>query len=581
MRWLQRAEIAGPKDTGMILMSERPRFARLGRRCAPTPLPGTGDTPCDLVPPHRTATTTAGGTKLSEAGPSVVLMMHTDWVDDLDAPAAMTALEQVHHARLEAEAQEFRLAAHWADLHNGDAADGTRRPLPGMERSKQVGGHGTPPVREFAAAELAAVLGVSPVSGQCLVRDALDVRHRHPRLWAAVMAGEARVWQARQIAQACHRAALTLDQTLAVDAETTPLLGTLPWSRFSTVLEGRIVAADPQRADARRLAAEADRFVATGTCNQFGLKTLIAKATAGDVIWLDAMCDRIAAMLAVLGDEDTLQVRRSKALGLLGHPVKVLALFAEYDDAVRDGRVEPVDAPEDDERPTPEPSGAPAPAEPSGDPALFVKLDLDRLDWRNLLPRITLYVHLSEENLTRDATGVARIEGLGPITVEQLREFLRDSRQPITVKPVIDLADRRPADGYETPPATAEALHLRTPADAFPYAGNLTLDKDKDHVRPYRPPDSGGPPGQTNLDNLAPMIRFHHRIKTHGRWQVRQPEANVYLWRTPHGRYFRVDAAGTHRLPQRTGELAWLAAARGDQPESPLEAALGRLVDAA
>lgn len=499
-------------------------------------------------------------------------MMHTDWVDDLDAPAAVTALEQVHHARLEAEAQEFRLAAHWADLHNGDAVDGTRRPLPGMERSKQVGGHGTPPVREFAAAELAVMLGVSPVSGQCLIRDALDVRHRHPRLWAAVMAGEARVWQARQIAQACHRADLTLDQTLAVDAETAPLLGSLPWRRFSTVLEGRIVAADPQKADDRRRAAEAERFVATGKCNQFGLKTLIAKATAGDVIWLEAMCDRIAAMLAMLGDDDTLQVRRSKALGLLGHPVKVLALFAEYDDAVRDGRVDPVDSPEDDEQPTPE---------PKGDPTAFVKLDLARLDWRKLLPRVTLYVHLSEENLTRDANGVARIEGLGPITVEQLREFLRDSRQPITVKPVIDLADRRPADGYETPPATAEALHLRTPADVFPFGVNLTLDKDKDHVRPYRPPEDGGPPGQTNLDNLAPMIRFHHRIKTHGQWQLRQPEANVHLWRTPHGRYFRVDATGTHRLTQRVGELAWLTASRADEQESPLESALGRLVDAA
>lgn len=195
-------------------------------------------------------------------------MMHTGWVDDLDAPAAVAALEQVHRAKLEAEAQELRLAAHWADLHNGDAVDGSRRTLPGMERSKQVGAHGTPRVREFAAAELAVMLGVSPISGQCLIRDALDVRHRHPRLWAAVMAGEARVWQARQIAQECHRAGLTLDQTLAVDAETTPLLGSLPWSRFSTVLEGRIVAVDPQKAEDRRLAAEAERFVATGKSNQ-------------------------------------------------------------------------------------------------------------------------------------------------------------------------------------------------------------------------------------------------------------------------------------------------------------------------
>lgn len=512
------------------------------------------------------------------AGSTVTSMVDTDWVEDLDASAAVAALERVHDARLEAEAAEFRLAAHWAVLHNGDAVDGGRRLLPGMERSKPVGGDGTPPVREFAAAELAATLGMSPAAGRCLIRDALDVRHRHPRLWTAVMAGQARVWQARQVAQACHRAGLTLDQAHRVDAETTPLLASLPWTRFTSVLEGRIVAVDPVAADARRRAAEAARFVATGKSNEYGLKTLIAKASAGDVVWLDAMCDRIAAMLAALGDDDPRQVRRSKALGLLGHPVKVLALFADYDAAVRDGRVDPVDTPTTDPHEPDDTGKTPAPA---GDPTPFVKLDLDRLDWRRLLPNITLYVHMSEENLTRDAHGVARIEGLGPVTLEQVREFLRDSRQPITVKRVIDLADNHPADAYETPPATAEALHLRTPADVFPYGVNLGRGMDRDHVEPYRPPDDGGPPGQTHLDNLAPMIRFHHRIKTHGRWQLRQPESNVYLWRSPHGRYFRVDATGTHRLSPRAGELAWHAATRGDPKASPLEAALARLLDAA
>jgi len=504
-------------------------------------------------------------------------MMQTTWIDDLDTPAAVAAVEQVHRARLEAEAQELRLAAHWADLHNGDAVDGGRRALPGMERSRQLGAHGTPPVREFAAAELAVMLGVSSVSGQCLIRDALDVRHRHPRLWAAVMTGEARVWQARQIAQECHRAGLTLDQSLAVDAETTHLLASLPWGRFFTVLEGRIVAADPQKADDRRRAAEAQRFVATGTCNQFGLKTLIAKATAGDVVWLDAMCDRIAAMLAALGDEETLQVRRSKALGLLGHPVKVLALFAEYDEAVRTGRVDPIDSPGDAHEPPSDAEDAATPpgAGPVGDPTPFVKLDLDRLDWRRLLPKVTLYVHLAEENLAREASGVARIEGLGPVTVEQVREFLRDSRQPVTVKPVIDLADQRPADAYEKSPSMAEALHLRTPADIFPFSTNLSRRKDADHVRPYHPPSSGGPPGQTNLDNLAPMTRFHHRLKTHGRWQLRQPEPSVYLWRSPQGRCFLVDAHGTHRLPEHAGEITWRAAAPPRERCAPAPLLLG------
>ena len=31
------------------------------------------------------------------------------------------------------------------------------------------------------------------------------------------------------------------------------------------------------------------------------------------------------------------------------------------------------------------------------------------------------------------------------------------------------------------------------------------------------------------------MVTFHHRIKTHGHWQVQQPFPGVYLWRDPHG----------------------------------------------
>jgi hypothetical protein len=42
-----------------------------------------------------------------------------------------------------------------------------------------------------------------------------------------------------------------------------------------------------------------------------------------------------------------------------------------------------------------------------------------------------------------------------------------------------------------------------------------------DHTEAYRSPARGGPPGQTGIHGLGPLIRFVHRVKTHGRWQVR------------------------------------------------------------
>ena len=45
------------------------------------------------------------------------------------------------------------------------------------------------------------------------------------------------------------------------------------------------------------------------------------------------------------------------------------------------------------------------------------------------------------------------------------------------------------------------------------------------------------------------MVGLHHRIKTHGDWQVKQPFPGLYLWRDPHGATYLVDHTGTRRLP--------------------------------
>jgi hypothetical protein len=70
----------------------------------------------------------------------------------------------------------------------------------------------------------------------------------------------------------------------------------------------------------------------------------------------------------------------------------------------------------------------------------------------------------------------------------------------------------------------------------------------QDHTRPYVPPDDGGPPGQTGMHNLAPMTGFHHRVKTHGPMQVKQPWPGIYLWRDRYGHCYLVDHTGTRRL---------------------------------
>ena len=165
---------------------------------------------------------------------------------------------------------------------------------------------------------------------------------------------------------------------------------------------------------------------------------------------------------------------------------------------------------------------------------------------------MTLYLHLYARTDTAD-TGqprvgpVARWEGEGPITTQYVRDVLGPACR-FTIKPVIDLPNMAPVDGYEVPDRHREAVHLRTPADVFPYATNTGRAKQQDHTAPYLRPDHGGPPGQTGLHNLGPLTQFHHRVKTHGSWQVKQPFPGIYLWRDPHGRCYLVDHTGTRPL---------------------------------
>jgi hypothetical protein len=156
-----------------------------------------------------------------------------------------------------------------------------------------------------------------------------------------------------------------------------------------------------------------------------------------------------------------------------------------------------------------------------------------------------VFAHTTAEQLT-ELTGVpiARVEEIGPACKELMRDFI--GHDHISVAPVIDLNDEpAPADAYEIPAALAQRVHLFNPAETFPYSNTVSRRVDLDHTVPYAP----GVKGQTRADNLAPLTRRHHRVKTHARgWQVEHLGDRAYLWTTPHGRQVVVDPQGTHRV---------------------------------
>ena len=122
--------------------------------------------------------------------------------DELEAalgntPALADLAAEVEHDNRVTGCQKLMVAAAWADAHSGvDHPDGG----PLVERLVSIGPAGCPLVAEFAPQGLVLPFNTSIASARAWMGDALAIRHRLPRLWDRVVAGEVHAWKARQIA---------------------------------------------------------------------------------------------------------------------------------------------------------------------------------------------------------------------------------------------------------------------------------------------------------------------------------------------------------------------------------------------
>ncbi len=265
---------------------------------------------------------------------------------ELDADQALELLNTAVVLERRAEADQLKIAAHWADLHSGDALDHNTSALPGREQARMVGRDGTPAIGELCVGEFAVVAGWSTSTGTKLIADALDLRHRFPQIWARVCHYQVPVWICRKIADKTGH--LSLAAARYVDAAVAPYLTSLPPGRLFPLLEAKIFEADPADAEARARHFQAQRFVRTGRTTDCGIKTLIARAEAGDVIMFTALCDRIAQILGLNGDTATLDVRRSKAIGIIANPLRTITLLAAHEGRNLTQPPEPTPDPADD-----------------------------------------------------------------------------------------------------------------------------------------------------------------------------------------------------------------------------------------
>jgi len=196
--------------------------------------------------------------------------------------------------------RKLLVAAAWADAHSAvDHPDGGLL----VERLVPIGPVGCPAVAEFAAQGLVGPFDASTPSVRSWMADALTIRHRLPRLWERVVAGDVHHWKARQIATLT--AHLSLAAAADVDAHTTPWVEQLPWPTFLKALDATMLQVDESTYRERERLAAAKREV-RATPSEAGLRTLIARGEAGDVTMMMALYQRVAECLAEEGDEDPL-----------------------------------------------------------------------------------------------------------------------------------------------------------------------------------------------------------------------------------------------------------------------------------
>ncbi len=305
------------------------------------------------------------------------------------------------------------------------------------------------------------------------------------------------VWKALRIAD--HTRLLPDDAAAFVDAQLAPYAHGCSWAQVDRLVEEALVRFDPAAAEERRRAARDHRHVDLGL-DQVGYDGIAHGTTAldiADALDFEQAIARRAKLNGQLGDTDSLQVRRAKALGEIAREDLLLDLDVADPDTGEITRTVPG-------------------------------------------RKTELILHLSATDQTVGRFGNTRT----PISVEQIKSWLSLANTSVIVRPVLDLAGHQPVDSYEIPDRIRRHVTERDHHCVFPHCTRPAERCDLDHIEAH----ADG--GVTCPCNLAPLCRGHHRLKTSGRASYRMLTPGTYHWTLPSGTYL-VDPTGTHNLAHR------------------------------
>ncbi len=261
--------------------------------------------------------------------------------------ALLTRTRQVHAIRAAADAQLIQLAATWADAHPDPDQHPARPPAATTRSPAPLGPDWVPttpdpkvtpttadhdplvPAMDWAAgAAFAAAIGMSTHAGEGLIRDALTLRHRLPKVWARVIALEVPVWRARRIAQAIHtRPADVADYLDAHVAAVAERVGVVTLDRLIDEAMLRTHAEERELEQLEALDATHVTIHET-SIGHTGIAEATLRADWKDLDDFDTTLTDVAHRLEPTHAGEPFQARRARALGVLADPARAAALLA-------------------------------------------------------------------------------------------------------------------------------------------------------------------------------------------------------------------------------------------------------------
>ncbi|GAA4076315.1 DUF222 domain-containing protein [Nocardioides kongjuensis] len=409
--------------------------------------------------------------------------------------ALLSGLRAEVEGRQASLVREWATIVEWAGDHVVSGPEGAATITEGyLDTGVPIAGDGAPLVSEFALMELVAVLGRTPDGGKAYVGRVIECAWRLPNVYEAVVAGRLAPWRAERIADLTR--GLGAEAAGFVDRQLWNASG-VGWAQLERLVAEAVLRYDPDKAETDRAKAADHRHFDISDVDEHGLVHLDGLLDAADGHDLDQAIGRRAEVLGRLGDDSSLDVRRSKAAAELARQDLALDLLV-----------------------------------PDPDTGEVVATVPGR--------KVVLNVHVTDTTLAgRNPVGRWE-EGRCPVSTAQIREWLRARHTTIVVRPVVDLADHLPVTAYEIPDRHKTRVALRDHTCRFPHCTRPATRCDIDHAKPHQ---RGGP---TCPCNLVPLCRRHHRAKTHSTWRYDTPMPATYVWTSPTGFRFRVDHRGTH-----------------------------------